>query len=114
MCCQPFCCLQLQLCEQRHLRCLGLAQHHLARGMVALLAKPPCQLHCLWATQALCGAPLQEEGIVVKDVTSPWKMNDRGTAWQKIKPGIVVRCLKVHCVRTTVCSIRMRCRLHVC
>jgi hypothetical protein len=24
---------------------------------------------------------------VVKDVTSPWKMNDRGTAWQKIKPG---------------------------
>ena len=29
----------------------------------------------------------QEEGIVVKDTTSPWKMNDRGTAWQKIKPG---------------------------
>lgn len=30
---------------------------------------------------------MQEEGIVVKDTTSPWRMNDRGTAWQKIKPG---------------------------
>jgi len=29
----------------------------------------------------------QEEGIVIKDTSSPWKMNDRGFAWQKIKPG---------------------------
>jgi DNA ligase 4 len=35
---------------------------------------------------------MQEEGIVVKDLTSPWKMNDRGTAWQKLKPGTVVQC----------------------
>jgi hypothetical protein len=39
---------------------------------------------------------MQEEGIVVKDVTSPWKMNDRGTAWQKIKPGTVAECFKMH------------------
>ena len=33
---------------------------------------------------------------MVKDVTSPWKMNDRGTAWQKIKPGAAVRWRRVH------------------
>ncbi len=29
---------------------------------------------------------LQEEGIVVKAARSPWRCNDRGNAWLKIKP----------------------------
>ena len=29
---------------------------------------------------------LQEEGIVVKAANSPWRCNDRGNAWLKIKP----------------------------
>ncbi len=29
---------------------------------------------------------LQEEGIIVKAADSPWKCNDRGNAWVKIKP----------------------------
>jgi hypothetical protein len=38
----------------------------------------------------------------VKDVTSPWKMNDRGTAWQKIKPGAAVQRRRVRCVHRVV------------
>lgn len=29
---------------------------------------------------------LQEEGIIVKAANSPWRCNDRGSAWLKIKP----------------------------
>ena len=29
---------------------------------------------------------LQEEGIVIKAAHSPWRCNDRGNAWLKIKP----------------------------
>ena len=32
--------------------------------------------------------PLQEEGIVIKDLTSQWKPADRSDAWFKIKPGV--------------------------
>ena len=29
---------------------------------------------------------VQEEGIIVKAANSPWRCNDRGNAWLKIKP----------------------------
>ena len=29
---------------------------------------------------------MQEEGIVVKAANSPWRCNDRGNVWLKIKP----------------------------
>ena len=32
---------------------------------------------------------LQEEGIVVKDLDSPWKTNDRSNSWLKLKPDYV-------------------------
>lgn len=32
---------------------------------------------------------LQEEGIIIKALDSPWQMNDRGNAWLKIKPDYV-------------------------
>lgn len=36
---------------------------------------------------------VQEEGIVVKAANSPWRCNDRGNAWLKIKPNyLAVSC----------------------
>ena len=32
---------------------------------------------------------LQEEGIIIKALDSPWQMNDRSNAWLKIKPDYV-------------------------
>ena len=38
----------------------------------------------LWHVCTQC--PVQEEGIIVKAANSPWRCNDRGNAWLKIKP----------------------------
>ena len=32
---------------------------------------------------------MQEEGIIIKALDSPWQMNDRSNAWLKIKPDYV-------------------------
>ena len=32
---------------------------------------------------------LQEEGIIIKALDSPWQMNDRSNTWLKIKPDYV-------------------------
>ena len=38
----------------------------------------------LWHVCVQCS--VQEEGIIVKAANSPWRCNDRGNSWLKIKP----------------------------